>query len=260
MTASDTLGTTSVDPTETEKFARLAAEWWDPKGSFRPLHKFNPVRLRFLRDEIARHFGRDQTSSGVGRPFEGLRVVDIGCGGGLLCEPLCRLGADVVGVDAAAQNIDIARAHAAGQGLAIDYRATTAEAVLEGGERFDVVLAMEIIEHVADGPAFLRSCAGLLAPGGLMVVATLNRTRKAFALAIVGAEHILRWLPKGTHQWEKFVTPGEVRDALIWEGLTVEAPVGVVYSPLQDAFKLSRDTDVNYMMVVRRPADAPSND
>ncbi|HET6970202.1 MAG TPA: bifunctional 2-polyprenyl-6-hydroxyphenol methylase/3-demethylubiquinol 3-O-methyltransferase UbiG, partial [Phenylobacterium sp.] len=212
--------TSSIDPAEVERFSRIAAEWWDPKGKFAPLHKFNPVRLAFIRDQALYRFGRDGSQR---RPFDGLRLLDIGCGGGLLSEPMTRLGFAVTGVDASERNIATASTHAAEQGLAIDYRASTAEALVEAGEpAFDVILNMEVIEHVADPGDYLRTCASLLKPGGLMIVATLNRTLKAFALAKVGADYVLRWLPAGTHDWRKFLKPDEVRDFLADEPVTVD--------------------------------------
>ena len=242
----------SIDPEEVERFSRIAAEWWDPKGKFAPLHKFNPTRLSFIREQVQVRFGRDAKSL---RPFEGLRLLDIGCGGGLLSEPMTRLGFHVVGVDASERNIGTASAHAVEQGLTIDYRASTAEALVEAGEpAFDLILNMEVIEHVADPGEFLRSCAQLLAPGGLMIVATLNRTLKAFALAKVGAEYVLRWLPAGTHDWSKFLKPEEVRGFLAQEPLAVDGPYGVVFDPLSGRWSQSHDTDVNYMMTVARNA------
>ncbi|MCQ8783903.1 bifunctional 2-polyprenyl-6-hydroxyphenol methylase/3-demethylubiquinol 3-O-methyltransferase UbiG [Mangrovibrevibacter kandeliae] len=241
----------TIDTAEVERFSRLAQEWWNPTGKFKPLHKFNPVRLAYIRDQVAKTFGRD--AAGL-RPFEGLRMVDIGCGGGLIAEPLARLGAEVVGVDASATNIEVARLHAAESGLAIDYRAETAEALAAAEERFDVVLALEIVEHVADVDFFLRTTASLVKPGGLLVVATINRTLKAFGLAIVGAEYVLGWLPKGTHQFSKLVRPGEVRLPLTAEGLDVVEETGVVYHPLADEWRRSEDIDVNYMVLARRPA------
>jgi 2-polyprenyl-6-hydroxyphenyl methylase/3-demethylubiquinone-9 3-methyltransferase len=242
----------SIDPAEVERFSRIAAEWWDPKGKFAPLHRFNPVRLAFIRDQALYRFGSDPKAR---RPFEGLRLLDIGCGGGLLSEPMSRLGFHVVGVDASERNIGTASAHAAEQGLDIDYRASTAEALVAAGEpAFDLILNMEVIEHVADPGEFLRSCAQLLAPGGLMIVATLNRTLKAFALAKVGAEYVLRWLPAGTHDWSKFLKPEEVRGFLAQEPFAVDGPYGVAFDPLSGRWSQSHDTDVNYMMTVTREA------
>jgi len=244
--------TSSIDPDEVARFSAIAAEWWDPKGKFGPLHRFNPVRLAFIREHALARFGRDGRAR---RPFEGLRLLDIGCGGGLLSEPMSRLGFSVTGVDASERNIGTARAHADEQGLAIDYRAATAEALLaEGTEPFDVVLNMEVIEHVAEPGAYLRDCARLLAPGGLMVVATLNRTLKALALAKVGAEYVLRWLPAGTHDWRKFLKPEELSGFLAGEPVRVEGPFGVAYDPLSGRWSQSADVQVNYMMTVMRDA------
>ncbi len=244
--------TTSIDPEEVERFSRIAAEWWDPKGKFAPLHKFNPVRLSFIRNEALARF---QRSGAARKPFEGLRLLDIGCGGGLLSEPMARLGFQVMGVDASERNIGTASAHAAEQGLAIDYRASTAEALLAAGEGpFDLILNMEVIEHVADPGEYLRTCSRLLAPGGMMIVATLNRTLKAFALAKFGAEYVLRWLPAGTHDWTKFLKPEELRGFLEGEPVAVQGPFGVVYQPLSGRWTKSSDCDVNYMMTVTRDA------
>ncbi|MCB1419985.1 MAG: bifunctional 2-polyprenyl-6-hydroxyphenol methylase/3-demethylubiquinol 3-O-methyltransferase UbiG, partial [Notoacmeibacter sp.] len=198
---------TTIDQGEIERFSRMAAEWWSPTGKFRPLHKFNPVRLEYIREKVCAQFGRDGNAV---RPFEGLRFLDIGCGGGLLSEPMTRLGASVTGADAGEVNIEVAKIHAAEMGLDIDYRATTAEALADAGERFDVVLNMEVVEHVADVKLYMEKCAEMVKPGGLMFVATINRTLKAWGLAIIGAEHVLRWLPKGTHQYEKLVRPEEI--------------------------------------------------
>jgi len=240
----------SIDPAQVERFSRIAAEWWDPRGKFGPLHRFNPVRLGFIREQALAAFGRDGRER---RPFEGLRLLDIGCGGGLLSEPMARLGFAVTGVDASERNVAAAAAHAAEQGLAIDYRTGAAERLLEAGEApFDVILNMEVVEHVADPRAYMASCTALLAPGGLMVVATLNRTLKALALAKIGAEYILRWVPAGAHDWRRFLKPEELRGFMEGEGLTVEGPFGVAYDPLRGRWGRSGDVDVNYMMTVRR--------
>lgn len=240
----------SIDPADVARFSAIAAEWWDPAGKFRPLHKFNPVRLSFIREQVIGHFGLDAASP---RPFTGLRFLDIGCGGGLLSEPMSRLGADILGADASPKNIATASVHAAEQGLSIDYRATTAEALLASGETFDVILNMEVIEHVASRDSFLADCAAMLKPGGLMFVATLNRTLKAHALAIIGAEYVLGWLPRGTHEWSKFVTVKEMRHGLAQCGLTEKILTGVSYNPLSDKWSLSTDTDVNYMVLAAKP-------
>ena len=239
----------SVDPREVERFARMAAKWWDPRGPMAPLHKLNPLRVGYIRDRAAERFGRDVKLMGC---LKGLRILDIGCGAGILSEPLARLGAELVGIDPAAENIEVARLHASESGVAVDYRATTAETLAEAGERFDVVLAMEVVEHVVDVPAFVATCAGMVKPGGLLVMATLNRTLKSFALAIVGAEYILRWLPRGTHQWDKFVKPDELEAAIEDAGLNVIGERGVIYNPLADRWQLSSDMDVNYMLVAAR--------
>lgn len=238
-----------VDPAEVEKFNRLASEWWNPQGRMKPLHKFNPVRLGYIRDLAIQRFGRDEKSLA---PFGGLRLLDIGCGGGLLSEPLARLGFDVTGLDPAANNVEIARAHAEESGIAVTYRKDTAESLAGEGARFDVVLAMEVVEHVPDVPAFLATAASLVKPGGLFVGATINRTKRAFALAIVGAEFILRWLPVGTHSWEKFVTPEEFEDGLAAGGLQVFDRTGVIYNPLTDRWGMARDMAVNYMLAAGR--------
>jgi 2-polyprenyl-6-hydroxyphenyl methylase/3-demethylubiquinone-9 3-methyltransferase len=249
-------GTTSaesptVDPHEVARFAALAADWWDPGGKMGMLHKLNPVRLRYIKDAVCRQFGRDPKRLDS---LTGLRILDIGCGAGILSEPLARLGGEVVGADPAVPNIAAAKVHAAGAGLAIDYRATTAEALADAGERFDLVLAMEVVEHVADLGLFVQRCAEMVKPGGLLIGATINRTLKSFALAIVGAEYVLRWLPRGTHSWDKFVTPNEFEAALERRDLRVIAQTGVVYDLLADRWQLARDMDVNYMLAAQKPA------
>jgi 2-polyprenyl-6-hydroxyphenyl methylase / 3-demethylubiquinone-9 3-methyltransferase len=245
--------TTTVDSREIEHFSALAAEWWNPNGKFRPLHKFNPVRLAYIRDQVAARFARDPRAA---LPFEGLRILDIGCGGGLLSEPMARLGASVVGADASSNNIEVARLHAVQGGLDIDYRATTAEALAEAGEKFDVILNMEVVEHVADVGLFVDRCGAMLKPRGIMFVATINRTLKALGLAIVGAEYVLRWLPRGTHKYGKLVRPEELDAALNRAGLVAVDRTGVVYNPLGDRWQRSRDMDVNYMVLAEREADA----
>lgn len=242
------LGST-VDPAEIEKFRRMAEEWWDPRGKFRPLHRFNPVRLGFLKERLCRHFARDPKAD---RPLTGLRLLDIGAGGGLVAEPLTRLGAEVVGIDATARNVEVARIHAAESGLAIDYRHAAAEDLAEAGESFDAVLALEIVEHVASLDAFVAASARMVRPGGLMVVATLNRTMKAFALAIVGAEYVLRWLPRGTHDWKRFVRPSELEAAMRASGLTLTETIGVAFNPILDRWSLGSDLDVNYLAVATK--------
>jgi len=241
----------TVDPEEVARFSRVSAQWWDPHGPMAALHKFNPVRVGYLRDRIAAHFSRDPKRLDS---LAGLRVLDIGCGGGLLAEPLARLGAAVVGIDPSDRNIAVASRHAAQAGLAIDYRATSAEALADAGEVFDVVLAMEVVEHVTDVTQFVAIAAAMVKPGGLLFVATLNRTIKSFALAIVGAEYVLRWLPRGTHQWEKFVTPNELEIAIARSRLGIVDETGVVYDLFADRWRLSADMDVNYMLAAEKPA------
>ncbi|HMQ40830.1 MAG TPA: bifunctional 2-polyprenyl-6-hydroxyphenol methylase/3-demethylubiquinol 3-O-methyltransferase UbiG [Paracoccus sp. (in: a-proteobacteria)] len=238
--------TDSRDPSEIAKFEAMAAEWWDPKGKFKPLHMMNPVRLGYITTQIAAEFGRDLKAP---LPFEGLRLLDIGCGGGLLSEPMARLGAQVVGADAAAKNIEVARIHADQVGLQIDYRAETAEALLAAGESFDAVLAMEIVEHVADPPGFVASCHDLLRPGGVLVMSTLNRTLRSYGAAIIGAEWVMRWLPRGTHEWQRFVTPDELAEMMQKAGLRVADRRGMVFNPISWGWSLSdRDLSVNYAM------------
>jgi 2-polyprenyl-6-hydroxyphenyl methylase/3-demethylubiquinone-9 3-methyltransferase len=244
---------TTIDTGEVARFSALAAEWWNPNGKFRPLHKFNPVRLVYIRDEVATRFGRDPRAA---QPFEGLRFLDIGCGGGLLCEPMARLGAEVVGADASATNIEVAKLHAEQAGVSIDYRNTTAEELAEAGERFDVILNMEVVEHVPDVDFYIAKCAEMVKPGGLMFIATINRTLKALGLAIIGAEYVLRWLPRGTHHFSKFVRPEELEKALAPTGMTIVDRTGVVYNPLADRWQRSKDLDVNYMVLAEKPRAA----
>jgi 2-polyprenyl-6-hydroxyphenyl methylase/3-demethylubiquinone-9 3-methyltransferase len=240
----------SVDQAEVDRFSAMAREWWDPNGKFKPLHKFSPARLGYIKREACRHFGRDERAADA---FSGLAFLDIGCGGGLVAEPMARLGATMTGIDPSEVNIEVARVHAAETGTAVDYRATTAEDVLAAGDRFDVVLALEVVEHVTDVPAFLDTVASLVKPGGLLLVATLNRTLKALGLAVVGAEYVLRWLPAGTHDWRKFVKPEEVEAPLQAAGLTLLERRGIVFDPLRFAWKESDDTEVNYMVLAARP-------
>ena len=246
MTETDT----TANPEDIAQFTALADQWWDAQGPFAPLHKLTPLRLTLVRDRLAAHFARDATRPA---PFAGLRVLDVGCGGGLLCEPTTRLGARVTGIDAGAENIAAARDHAERVGLAIDYRATSVQEIAAGEERFDVVLNMEVVEHVADVGTFLTATAACLAPGGMMVTATLNRTAKSYALAIIGAEYVLRWLPRGTHQWSRFLRPAELIDRLAGNGLAIDEAIGVSYSPLTDSWYESRDLAVNYVVVAHRP-------
>ncbi len=244
----------SIDQAEVAKFEAMAAEWWDPAGKFKPLHMLNPCRLDYITRQIAAEFGRNRADS---EPFRGLRILDIGCGGGLLAEPMARLGADVVGVDAAGGNIAVARIHARQSGLEIDYRHGTAEALAEMGERFDVVLNMEVVEHVADPQGFLTSCRELLKPGGMMICSTINRNAKSFAVAILGAEWVMRWLPKGTHEWNRFITPQELSNMLQAAGLEPVDEKGFVFNPLRWDWSISdRDLSVNYVTTSLRPKEA----
>lgn len=248
--SADAVGT--VEPAEIAKFEAMAAEWWNPHGKFKPLHQMNPVRLDYITRQIAAEFGRDLTGD---RPFQGLRLLDIGCGGGLLSEPMARLGATVVGADAAERSIPVARLHAEQSGLEIDYRHTTAEDMVAAGEEFDVVLNMEVVEHVSDPLAYLTACRQLLKPGGLMVCSTINRNPKSFAMAIVGAEYVMRWLPKGTHEWSKFITPDELYALIRDAGLTPVDRKGFVFNPIAWSWSISdRDLSVNYVTASTKPA------
>ncbi|THF50006.1 bifunctional 2-polyprenyl-6-hydroxyphenol methylase/3-demethylubiquinol 3-O-methyltransferase UbiG [Allorhizobium terrae] len=241
---------TTIDQAEVDRFSAMAAEWWDPTGKFKPLHKINPVRLAYIRDKVSENFGRDPRAH---QPLAGLRVLDIGCGGGLLSEPIARMGADVLGADASPKNIGIASTHAAQTGVAVDYRAVTAEQLAADGETFDVVLNMEVVEHVADVNYFISTCASMVRPGGVMLISTINRTLKARALAIGACEYILRWLPRGTHQYEKLVRPEELETPILGAGMEVSEKIGVFFNPFLNQWNLSSDTDVNYMMLTRRP-------
>lgn len=243
----------TLDPNEVDRFAQLSGAWWDPHGEFRPLHKIGPARLAFLRQRLTHHFAVNDTGFS---PLAGLRILDIGCGGGLISEPLARLGATVTGIDPAPENIATARQHAEPQGLNINYRACRAEDLVASGETFDAVVCLEVVEHVPDPGAFIATCAELVRPGGMLVLSTINRTLKAFALAIVGAEYVLRWLPAGTHQWDRFVTPDELGRHCETAGLLPASFEGIVYSPLSDRWSLASDTDVNYMAAAAKPPAA----
>jgi len=240
----------SLDPSEVEKFSAMAAEWWNPNGKFGVLHVFNPVRLQIIKEQVTARLGRDPLER---RPFEGLRFLDIGCGGGLLSEPMARLGAAVTGVDPSEKNIKTASVHAKRGGLAINYRQGTAEALADSGAQFDVVLALEVVEHVADVDLFLRSCGRLVKPGGLLFLSTLNRTAKAWVLAIAGAEYVLGWLPRGTHDWNRFLTPDELGRHMTEAGVNAPRFKGFVYDPLRDSWSLSDDTGVNYLASSAKP-------
>ncbi len=236
---------------EVAKFSAIADEWWDPSGKFKPLHKFNPERIRYVRDRMAQHFGRDLSQD---KPFAGLKLLDIGCGGGLISEPMARLGFEVTSVDAAERNINVAKVHAERSGLKIDYRHTTPEQMISNPQRFDVVLALEVVEHVADLDVFLSAAGQLVAPGGALIAATLNRTLKSLAMAKIGAEYVLRWLPAGTHDWRKFVKPSELATGLRQSGLSVQELKGLSYDLFRDRWVMGDDLDVNYMMLATKAA------
>ena len=239
----------SIDPAEIQRFSAMAEDWWNPTGKFRPLHQLNPVRLAYIRERLARHFGRDAQAL---RVFDGLSVLDIGCGGGLIAEPMARLGGAVTGIDAAVRNVNIAALHARQSGLEIDYRNVAAEDLAATGAQFDIVLALEIVEHVADLDVFLDAASRLVKPGGVLVVSTINRTPQAWLLAIVGAEYVLGWLPKGTHTWDKFVRPSELAAGLRRNGMIVRDMAGIAYHPLGDRWAETRDLSVNYLALATR--------
>jgi len=245
------MSATTINDAEVAKFSALAEQWWDPRGKLKPLHKINPVRLAYIREQALDHFALD----GAKRyPLEKLSILDIGCGGGLLCEPMARLGARVTGVDASERNIAIAKVHAEQSELDINYLATTSEELAASGEQFDIVLNMEVVEHVADVPLFLKSCSDLVKPGGLMFVATINRTARAYALAILGAEYILRWLPRGTHSFAKFLAPEEITSIIKRNNMSIRDRTGVSFNPLHDKWRKSRDMSVNYMLLAEKKA------
>lgn len=239
----------SVDDKEVAQFDAIADDWWSADGKFRPLHQINPVRLRYIRERVSAHKGLDHRSL---KPFTGLTFLDVGCGGGLISEPLARLGASVTGIDPSEAAIRVAREHAAAQGLQIEYRQETVESLLQEDRTFDCVLSLEVIEHVPDVAAFLESCAAALRPGGLLVLSTLNRTARSFALGIVAAEYVFGWLPRGTHQWNRFITPEELRDHLDSAGLTLEDETGLAFDPIQGQWSLSSDCSVNYMVAASK--------
>jgi len=246
-----TLNSQTVDKDEIERFSRIAEEWWDENGKFRPLHRMGPLRVQYVRDQICNHWLRDPDQI---KPFLGLSLIDIGCGGGLLSEPMTRMGAKVTGIDAAEKNIKVAALHAEKMGLAVDYQCATPEMLAAKGQLFDVVLALEIVEHVADVPAFLNACTALLKPGGILFMSTLNRTLKSYAFAIAGAEYLLRWLPRGTHEWQKFLKPSELCAGLRKERMQIAHMAGMVFSPLKNEWRLAeKDMDVNYIVTATKP-------
>jgi 2-polyprenyl-6-hydroxyphenyl methylase/3-demethylubiquinone-9 3-methyltransferase len=235
----------TIDKKEIENFSKMADEWWDKNGKFKPLHKFNPLRIKFIFDEICAHFGIDGNNE---QPFKELSLLDIGCGGGLIAEPMVKTGAKVTAIDAGEKNINIAKTHAEKEGLKINYQVATAEQLAKEQRKFDVILNLEVIEHVADVELFMQSCASLLKPNGIMIIATLNRTMKSYALAIIGAEYILNWLPKGTHKWEKFIKPSEMSKYLRKNELNISKMKGLCYNPVSDSWRLTDNPDVNYII------------
>ena len=250
MTTAEIKRENTVDSAEIVRFSALADAWWDPEGDFSPLHRFNPVRLAYIRNRVCEHFDHDKCSL---KPLEGLTVLDVGCGGGLVTEPIARMGAIAAAIDASERNISVASLHAEQGGLAIDYRVAAVETLAAEKKQFDIVLALEIIEHVADVDLFMASCVTLTKTGGLLIVATLNRTAKAYALAIVGAEYVLRWMPRGTHQWKKFVKPSELALLLTGNDAEIVDMTGVTYNLLKDDWRLSKDVTVNYMLCATKP-------
>ena len=257
-TAGARSGNPNVDHAEVERFRRIASEWWDAKGKFRPLHQLAPARLTFVRDELVRHFELKGTSL---KPLKGLTVLDVGCGGGLVSEPLARMGARVTGLDPGRENVEAARAHAEGQtgpgGLDLSYRIGTIEDLAAGGAQFDAVVSLEVVEHVPDVGGFIKSCARLVRPGGALVLSTINRNLKSYALAIVAAEYVLGWLPRGTHQWDRFVTPDELAGYVAAAGLSRPTYRGIVYDVINDTWSLSDNTDVNYLGFCSAPSSTP---
>lgn len=254
MMVSDTR-TGNLDEHEVAQFEALADDWWDPNGKFKPLHKIGPVRVGFIRDVAVAHFGLDD---GAAKPLAGLKIIDIGCGGGLVCEPLARLGGDVTGLDPAGGGLETARAHAAASGLEITYRHERIEEVAGKGETFDIAVCLEVVEHVPDVEAFVASCASAVKPGGLLILSTINRNLKSYLLAIVGAEYVLRWLPRGTHDWNRFIKPRELRGFVEAAGMDPFQKRGMIYNPLGDTWRLSSDTDVNYVLAARKADADPS--
>lgn len=243
------LNSPSINPEEIEKFSRMAEDWWNPAGKFKPLHKFNPVRIKYIKDKIAENFSVNENQV---KPLQGLNILDIGCGGGLLSVPLTRLGANVTGIDASEKNIKIAKVHAEKEDLQIEYLNTSAEDLAKSGRQFDIVLNMEVIEHVADVNSFMQASAQLVKPNGLMLVATINRTAKSYAFAIIGAEYVLRWLPRGTHDWKKFLKPHEIKDQFKKNNIKLIESSGVKYNPIKDNFSLDRNLDINFMMLGKK--------
>ena len=240
-----TSSATTIDPHDVARFSAIADEWWDPQGKFKPLHRFNPIRLQYIRDQICNKFNRDPRSLS---PFKGLSLLDVGCGGGLISEPLARMGADVTGIDASERNVGVAQAHANQNGLEIDYRTATVEDLISTGETFDAVISLEVIEHVADVDLFFDGCTALMSENGVIFLATLNRTLKSYAFGIIGAEYVLRWLPRGTHNWKKFIRPSEIAQGLRRNRVSVEDITGMTLNPLTGEWRVSGDVSINYIL------------